>query len=627
MTAWLFSWLAIMTLPAQQDNYLLIDEAGIRAARAKAEKEPWARRALTELIARAETLLRELPEIPPRGGQWLHWYSCRRDGATLQTVSPTEHRCPLCGALYRGEPYDSVVLTQVHMRLSAAARDLGLAFRFSGREEFARRAAGILLGYADRYRSYPRRNIHGEDKVGGGRVMPQTLDESTWLIPMTWAYALVRATLPAEQQRHIEENLLLPAAQLIREHRMGIHNIQCWKNSAVGLVGMATGRHELWREAVEDPERGFYAQIARGVTAEGLWWEGSLGYHYFTLNALWPLAEAARLAGMDLFSERYRRMYRALLELSLPDGEPPGFNDFTGVNLKTAARLYELAYARWGEPIFGHVLSHTERNTLEALLWGSPNVPAGPMVPSESVLLEQAGYAMLRSPDMTVAVRFGMHGGGHGHPDKLNIVTYGAGRLWGLDPGTIHYGAPLLGEWYRTTIAHNTVSVDERVQGPADGRLQRWEVRSGETLLEAAADALYPGVQLRRSLRLRGSRLRDRFECRSDTPRLYDWAFHAAGRMTTSLAMAPRTGRLGTTNGYQHLSQLAVAITDGEWWARWEGDGAELTLHFSAAPATEVITGIGPGRDPAEKVPVLVVRRRCAATTFDVLHRVRTLTR
>ena len=84
------------------------------------------------------------------------------------------------------------------------------------------------------------------------------------------------------------------------------------------------------REAVDDPQRGFRAQIARGVTDDGLWYEGSLGYHHYTMSALWPLAEAARLQGVDLFSDRFRSMFDAPLNLALPDGQAPGFNDNGG---------------------------------------------------------------------------------------------------------------------------------------------------------------------------------------------------------------------------------------------------------------------------------------------------------
>jgi len=615
-------WLSVAAVLAAQPSYLLIDEAGIQVARRKAESLPWARRALDNLLAAAERDLHELPPIPERGGQWPHWYSCRRDGATLRTVSPTEHRCPVCGEVYRGDPYDAVFIYRVHNRLSRAARDLGLAFRFTGRREFARRAGEILNGYADRYLSYPRHNTQGEDRVGGARATAQTLDESVWLIPLAWAYALVRETLPEQARRHIENDLLLPAAEVIRQHKMGVHNIQCWKNSAVGLVGLVTGSDELVREAIEDPDRGFRVQIARGVTPDGLWWEGSLGYHQYTMQALWPLAEAARLAGIDLYTERYRSLFQAPLALALPNGDPPGFNDSAGGNLAAAGPLYELAYARWGEPAFGRLLAHTPRESLEALLWGRPEAAGGPMVPAESVLLAHAGYAVLRSPAMVAAVRFGMHGGGHGHPDKLNIVTYGAGRLWGLDPGSINYGVPLHREWYRSTIAHDTVSVDEQLQSNADGSLVKWD--AGETpTLAASADAAYPGVRLRRTLRLSGNELEDRFECSSESEHAYDWAFHASGRLTVSVPLEPRPGPLGQNNGYQHITQVSAGRTDEAWWARWEAAGAEMILRFERGPVTEIFVGLGPGRDPTERVPVLVVRRKTKAAVFSVRHQVR----
>ena len=611
--------LSVLLVPAAaSDNYLLIDKAGIDAARRKAETHPWARRVLDKLVADAENALKRPVRLPDRGGQWPHWYSCKKDGVRLETVSATEHRCPTCGAVYRGDPYDAVVIYGEHSRWSRAVRDLGLAYRFTGRAEFARRAGEILSGYAGRYKSYPRHNVNGEDKVGGGRAMAQTLDESVWLIPLAWGYSLVRETLEEPERSRIETDLMAAAAEVIREHRMGIHNIQCWKNSAVGLAGFVTGNKELVREAIDDPERGFRAQIARGATDDGLWWEGSLGYHRYTMQALWPLAEAARLAGIDLYSDRYRTLYDAPLALALPDGDSPGFNDSAGSNVATYGSLYELAFARWREPAYGRLVSHTARESLEALLWGVETVPSGPMIPQQSVLMRAAGYAMLRSPAMTVAARFGMHGGGHGHPDKLNIVTFGAGRLWGLDPGSINYGVPLHREWYRSTIAHNTVSVDQQAQANTDGRLEKWE----DGTLVAVADAVYRGVVLRRSLSLRGNELADRFECSSEAERTYDWAFHAPGKLTTSVTVTPRSSPLGAANGYQHIEKVAEGRADGDWEARWEAGAARLTLRFKGAPGTEVFTGVGPGKDPAERVPVVIVRRRAAKTAFEVVHRV-----
>jgi len=603
-----------------EDNYLLVDRTGIEAAREKAARQPWAKRALESILQRAAEDMNREVALPPRGGQWPHWYSCKRDGATLRTISPTEHRCPVCNTVYRGEPYDSVVLYYEHGAWSRAIQDLGLAYRFSGNTAYAIQAGKILTAYAGRYASYPRHNVNGEDKLGGGRIMAQTLDESVWLIPVAFGYALVRQELSAKARKHIEQDLLVAAAQVIREHQMPIHNIQCWKNSAVALAGYAAGDEELVREAIDDPVRGFRAQIAKGVTDDGLWYEGSLGYHRYTMDALWPLTEAARLAGTDLYGDRYRALFDAPIKLALPDGSAPGFNDNSGGNVTQAAGLYELAFARWRRPEYGRVAARTDRRNLQALLYGAESLPEGAFIPSASELLPSAGFAMLRSGGTAVAERFGRHGGGHGHPDKLSIVTFGAGRLFGLDPGSINYGVPLHTEWYKSTIAHNTVSVDRKTQAPADGTLIEWKTGPDETTLRAEAAGVYDGVTLRRMLVLKGNQLADRFECSSAAEHEYDYAFHSAGELKTSLDLQPREGPAGDSNGYQHIRNVREGRADGEWWAEWTQSGAVMRIRFRAEPGTIVLTGEGPGRNPTVFVPLLIVRRRGTSTVFDCVH-------
>ncbi len=607
-------------LYAPADNWLLVDAADINAANERASRYTWAREVRGRLLADAEKALAGDISLPDRGGQWPHWYSCKRDGSRLATVSPTEHKCPTCGHVYRGEPYDSVVLYGVHSRNSLTIRTLGLAYRFTGRAEFAKRAAALLLAYAAKYPTYKRHNTAGEDKIGGGRVSAQTLDESVWLIPVAWGYALIRDTLSEPDRTTIERGLLVAAADVIREHRMGIHNIQCWKNSAVGLVGFVAGRDDLVREAIDDPDRGFRVQIAKGVTEDGLWWEGSLGYHRYTMEALWPLAEAARRAGIDLYDARYHKLYEAPLALAFPNGDSPGFNDSAGGNVLTYAPLYEVAYARYKNPADGRLLARAERHSLQALLYGADELPSGSMVPAESVILKSAGYAMLRAGGAAAAIRYGMHGGGHGHPDKLNVVIFAAGRNFGIDPGSINYGVPLHREWYRTTIAHNTVAVDEKLQANADGRLEKWSDTDGATLV-ASVGAAYPGVQLRRSITMRpDARILDRFECASDSEHTYDWVFHADGKLSTSLKLVPRADPLPTGNGYQHIENVRHALTNESWWAEWEADGAKYRIEFEAARGTEVITGAGPGKDPAQRIPLVIVRRKASVTTFTTVH-------
>jgi hypothetical protein len=183
-------------------------------------------------------------------------------------------------------------------------------------------------------------------------------------------------------------------------------------------------------------------------------------------------------------------------------------------------------------------LALSKRDSLQALLYGAETAPDGSPVGKTSVVMREAGFAMLRSPQVSVAARFGVHGGGHGHPDQLNILTYGAGRMFGVDPGSIGYGVPLFFEWYKTTISHNTVAVDQQEQPIVDAKVGQWKSTADETVLEGVAQP-YPGVAFRRRLRLRGATLGDRFECESDAEHVYDWAFHAQGALKLSIAMQP----------------------------------------------------------------------------------------
>jgi oligo-alginate lyase len=313
-------------------------------------------------------------------------------------------------------------------------------------------------------------------------------------------------------------------------------------------------------------------------------------------------------------------MWDAPLSLAFPDGSPPGFNDNNGGNIATYFPLYELAYARWKKPEYGRVAAKSARDSLPSLLWGAESVEPGPMVPQRSSLLRSGGFAMLRAPEAWAAIRFGMHGGGHGHPDKLNLVTWGAGKAWGLDPGSINYGVPLHGEWYRSTIAHNTVAVDQRNQANPDGKLEEWKEAGGSTTIAASVEKAYPGVRLARTVTARAGKLEDRFECTSDADHAWDWAFHSKGRLETSLKLEPGPERLGTANGYQHIEKVSARRSDGDWWARWEQDGARLTLRVKGGAGAEIFTGVAPGKDPADRVPVLVIRRRGRQAVFEVVH-------
>ena len=102
---------------------------------------------------------------------------------------------------------------------------------------------------------------------------------------------------------------------------------------------------------------------------------------------------------------------------------------------------------------------YVERGGGYALLNPERIAPASEPLRQESFRFEDAGFALLRSPEATVVLKYGPHGGGHGHPDKLSISVHDGRKELVSDFGTSAYGAPDYTKWYRKTLAHNTVTV------------------------------------------------------------------------------------------------------------------------------------------------------------------------
>jgi len=614
---------------------LLFNRQGIEQLRERINCYGWAKEQWESLKRRADAALGEPVKLPPRGGNWWHYYACPKHGASLRTGKQIgewqwEHICPVDNEVLQSDPtkperdYDGVVIMSVHGRYANLVRDLGIAYQVTGDRRYADKAKEILLAYAERYLSYPLHTIRGEPQIGGGRVGPQTLDESTWLIPMAQGADLVWETLTESERQTLAQKLFLPAArEVILPHKIGVHNIQCWKNSAVGLVGFLLGDEQLIKEAIDNPERGYWTQMRKGVSPDGVWWEGAWGYHFYTLSALWHLTEAARNCGINLYGDELKRMFDAPFKFMMPNWRLPAFNDSTEVALLTElgfARfgitqpIYELAYARYREPMYAELLSMGERRSEFALWFGVGELPKPKPIRWRSANYPASGYAVLARGEgeqaTWVCLKYGPHGGGHGHPDKLNFVLYARGQVLALDPGMARYGVPIHGGWYRTTLAHNTLVVDETNQKPAEGKCLAFGSERGVDFVVADAGDIYDGVQFRRAIALLNENsviVIDRIRCEGE--RLLDIALHLRGQW----AKLPDGEKWTPPNkdGYRYLRDGTVrrvsetASVDIEARKGWQ-----ISVTLLADEPFDLVTALGVGNHSEDLVPMLMVRRR-----------------
>jgi len=570
------------------------------------------------LRRRADEWVTREVKLPDRGGQWFHWYSCPKHGARLRTESPTRHVCPVDGEVFTGYPYDDVVISSEHNRLAAAIRTLGIVYQISGDARYAAKAKEILLAYAEKYRSYPLHNTRGEAKVGGGKVGPQTLDESTWLITVVEGADCIWDTLSADEQQQVKQGLLLPATDIIRRHKMGIHNIQCWKNSAVGLTGLLLGDMALVDEAVNGPS-GYEKQMAKGVTADGPWFEGAWGYHFYTLSAVLHLTEGAYHSGLDLYGPELKRMLDAPLAMAMPDLSLPAFNDSQSVDLAGRASAYETAFPHYHEARYLLLTSRERHRTEAALLHGSPETGAVPSFEAASRNFTVSGNAILAAGSGTNAtwlcMKYGPHGGGHGHPDKLNFVLYGAGHVIAPDPGTANYGVPIQAGWYRTTLAHNTLTVDGNSQRAAEGRCEAFIATNGFSAVMAEAGRSYGDLKFYRTIALLDPKLIvfvDQIQ--AEGPHVYDLAYYNLGRLVGAegTAFQPPDKR-----GYSYLRDTREKVSSSLLRLKFDDtDGKPVWWKMAGGEETTFITGTGVGRHTEDRVPLVIARRNAQNTAY-----------
>ncbi|MFP4249196.1 MAG: heparinase II/III family protein [Armatimonadota bacterium] len=613
-------------LPEVEHPVLLVTRDDLPRVRERIATLDWAREAWEPILRSADRWSEREIEMPDRGGQWYHWYTCDECGGNLETVSPTEHVCGACGAEYTGWPYDDVVIMRRHNNLSNATRDLGLAYAVTGDEKYAAKAREILLGYADVYLDYPLHNKQGEDGRGACHVGAQPLSEATWLIPIVQGFDCIFDLLSEDERAEIAERVLLPAAELVRSYANSIHNIPCWENAAYGMAGITLGVSDLASDAING-EFGFRNQIEQGVDDDGVWYEGSWGYHYYTMSALEPLAVAAEHVGIDLYSDRYLSMFTAPVRMMGPTGTLPAFNDSgrTSAVGTGRAKLYENAASHWEAEELAVVLAAAGRRSgYQALLFGPDELPTGATSLS-STIFPAAGVAMLRTdpddrpgdlihgvPANCLALDYGPHGGGHGHPDKLAFEMHVMGRLFATDAGSVKYGNPAHRGWYKQTLSHNTVVVDGASQQPTEGDLLFHVFGDNVGLVGVESDEAYHGVTLRRVMALLPEGMLDITLALSDDEHQYDWALHGRGELTPAAEMTPLEAAPGE-GMYEWAEDWRTAGEVGALAGDWAIDeDVTIRIAHTVTPAAEVFTAIGRGNPASARDPFMMTRANTA---------------
>ena len=634
----------LMTVPAEIDT-----------AKEWIKQYPWYRSLFEEHKKEIDAFIAHGPIYVSPLKQIYVWdmYTCPKHHVELlyEEFKPFEHRCPVdTTEVYKGGKYDMAWAGWYNRVLASHLVWMGLLYNVYGGDQYAEAGKTILIKFAGLYLKYPTENTI----LGPAHVFFGTLSESFWGVDMAYGYDLLYnyTGFNAADREQLKDSLFYPLARITQQFPETASNRQQWYNNVSAAVGFLYGDRELVDFALEG-KYGFKWQIGSALPESGFWPEWS-GYHFVALRGMIHLAEMARHNGYDLYhmeiaGRSMKKMFDSPFELILPNFEFPRCKDSGGGNILEYAPYYEVGYAVYRDPKYLALLNltHLQRGTQvvgESSALGKapepvtifnlvPGLPPDTMdiYPPESFNLEGNGFAVLRDKDPRtyLYLDYGILGGEHGHPDRLQMGYFADRRNWIVDPLNEVYSNPNLQLWFRQSIAHNTLVVDQTTQtwtnghGNFFGALPALQVASGSSSTE------YPGVTLTRTLLQAGSYFIDLFDATAPEAHVYDLPLHSFGSVAVNGLTLERQpidlfGNRPGIPGYDQLTKIAAGRTDSAWQGLFTDDGRHLSVVMLGEPGTEVFSAMTPPIGGFYKqmvteqvlMPMVMSRRTTKATRF-----------
>lgn len=607
----------------------------VEKLRKKSKEYP---RAIEKLKQDVEEVFRGEGIIPKTGiANWTLYYYCPDCSIQLQfkRESPNAHICPNCGKIWSGEPYDSAWWGIINNRNYTSVFGMAIIWLATGEKVYADKAIEILMEYA---KYYPNYEVHGDIPYNGpGRAGAQTLDEANFQRSFAMAYDILSDCMTEEEQAYVRDRMFLPGAQFLLEHRhKQLHNHEVIINSAIAVIGMLFDHPEMIEAALYE-DYGILYQLEKGMQPNGMWFEGSFGYHFYALTSFFAFEKfALHTKYSNIHHKNYKVMMELLCDYMEPDYGIPMLNDTNYGHLSSMKDLYEFPYREIGGNKLAFVLNtyyqKESRDNLEALLYGADEIETD-MLPLENfhTTLEPSGHTILRGPDERyLLLKHDRYGGEHDHYDRLGISYLAYGKPVSRDLGTTGYGAKMHYDFYKNTASHNTLVIGEENQSPVNGTLTRYEEKDGVIYVEAEADWTKPyempdsftivqwneenyrTVTMKRKIAWTDRYFVEVFLANGiPEGKTADWMMHFSGKQIEEGAENavscenPFTGKPFT---YLHDMKTEPLKTKGTYEKIYECDGV-FTKIYGLLNGQTVMTAAGPDNPSSGEISYLVERR------------------
>lgn len=519
--------------------------------------------------------------------EWGHYYFCNYDGGRLiyDRKNPKSHKCEICGKDYTDEVYDGVWTYFYRNEAILTAWKAAALYAYDKNPHYLDILMEIIGFYAKNYTKFVIHNkerdrfLNIDDmKWGCGRIMPQGLNESIITIRMIQALEIVKNDLPKSFLDEIYHSMFKEIFKLLKPQVNQIHNIRCWNNSAIAVMGFFFNDKEMI-DFVFNGEYNIIRQIKEGVTKDGFWYEGSIHYNFFTLEGITPALLFSSIYNYDFDLDAkniIRNMFISAYNYAFTNLYLPNPNDgWPSINLKTYSYIYSVAakvfnsdkeivnilkiilnnkYPRTTLPLSKPYYINNEIAFEQLLLNTDMDIHNYSIIPQKTLNFSMSSFGMIRNENMNVFVKYGLNGPSHAHPDIINIeVMYKDGMI-SRDISNAGYISLLCNEWHRRSLAHNTVIMNDLdITSRSPGKTLKY---SKDHIICEALN-VYDGVDEIREIKLLKNGFSDIVQIKSANDGVFDYVFHLENDINLAISNDFISSSLGfKENGYQYVKDV-----------------------------------------------------------------------
>lgn len=604
------------------------------------KKEKWAREFIKATVEKLDDFIEDYHDEASRVTGWFHHYNCEEcQGRLIFNVKNSqEHVCSVCGHINSNETITKVWYNMYRGRVNASVYESGMMYRLTGDEKYIRHMKKVLDFYADNYDDFVSEPIA---KRFEGKLQNQHLDDASAVMNLLLGIDMARERFSEAELKNYYEKLFKREAEMFDFFANRIYNIPVWIKCAQAAVGAFFGEEEHIK-------KGFYSiygildQLNKGVTDEGMWYEGSMHYHYYTVHPIAMLMFICRrvefnIPQMGYIYEKVEKMFEYPLKMMFSNKRLPNPHDgHPFLDIFHYRTQYEYASVIYDNPLFRKVCSmfcegeakptftrllfNTWENEKYDVDFGTVNNPA-------------SGTAMLRKGGTELFFRYSTLTHLHRHPDEMSFEMAFDGDVVSYDIGNGGYASSLFVEWQRKTLCHNTVVIDEsdhmRMSLPFG---ETEEFNSEEAYIKVKTKALYEATDFTRAFRVSENKVEDEFLVHSWDTHIVDWFFYCEGELTCDYeiekvgTLAPDYLKSGKPDphgrvaprqaGYQHLLDVEKFETDDEWSVCFELPDKTIKLTMDGEPGTTVHLFNSYTANKKKTRRGIMVRRRADKTTF-----------